>query len=112
MNMHVSPTAAAPEAAPAAQNVRKGEIIGGGFFVFRRTNQGRIWPARCPYEHGSFASAIAEAKRLQGITGGKYEVFTSLLPNEPLVLADDADWDFDPRVAANQNTAIAKATQP
>jgi hypothetical protein len=105
MNVHVSLTAAAPEAAPAAQNVRKGEVIGGGFFVFRRGNKGR-------YEHGSFASAIAEAKRLQGITGGKYEVFTSLLPNEPLVLADDADWDFDPRVAANQNTAIAKATQP
>lgn len=45
---------------------RKGEQIGGGFFVFRRgTTTGRIRPGRLwPFEHPTLAAAEAEAQRL------------------------------------------------
>lgn len=83
------------------KKARKGEVIGGGFFVFRRGDgTKRIRPSMWPFEHGSFASALAEAARLREATGDDYQVFTSLLPAEPLVLsADNDDWDFDPRTA-------------
>lgn len=56
---------------------RKNEIIGGGFFVFRRGKKtGRIGRTKFPYEHGSFASAMAEATRLAALCPGeKFEVF-------------------------------------
>lgn len=45
---------------------RQGELIGGGFFVFRRgTTTGRIRPNKLwPFEHPTRASAEAEAQRL------------------------------------------------
>ena len=43
---------------------REGEKIGGGHFVFRRTEGGRITPNRCPYEHPTFEAAEKEARRL------------------------------------------------
>ncbi|MBB4004454.1 hypothetical protein [Aurantimonas endophytica] len=43
---------------------RKGETIGGGWFVFRRGDDtGRIRPAWWPFEYGSQCEALAEAKR-------------------------------------------------
>lgn len=83
------------------KKARKGEVIGGGFFVFRRGDDTkRIRPSMWPYEHGSFSQALAEAERLREETGHDYQVFTALLPPEQIVIAaDNDDWDFDPRQA-------------
>ncbi|MBC8719265.1 hypothetical protein [Ochrobactrum sp. Marseille-Q0166] len=57
---------------------RKNEVIGGGFFVFRRGKKtGRVAPgSNMPYEHGSFEQALAEATRLAKLFPGEvYEVF-------------------------------------
>jgi hypothetical protein len=57
---------------------RKNEVIGGGFFVFRRgKHTGRVSVATTlPYEHGSFGQALAEATRLATLCPGEtYEVF-------------------------------------
>ncbi|MBB3608634.1 hypothetical protein [Rhizobium sp. BK602] len=44
---------------------RKGETIGGGFFVFRRGEEtGRIRPSQWPFEYATLPEAIAEAERL------------------------------------------------
>ena len=52
--------------------VRPGEVIGGGYFVFRRGEFGnRIKPGPMPYEHGTFESAQKEAKRLAEINPGQ-----------------------------------------
>lgn len=51
---------------------RPGEVIGGGFFVFRRGEVGnRIKPGPMPYEHGTFASAQKELLRLSEINPGQ-----------------------------------------
>lgn len=45
--------------------VRKGEEIGGGWFVFRRGDStNRIRPGFLPFEHPDQASAVQEAARL------------------------------------------------
>lgn len=47
--------------------VRRGERVGGGFFVFRRgrtTGRIKIDPTKPPYEHASLGDATAEAVRL------------------------------------------------
>lgn len=55
---------------------RRDEVIGGGFFVFRRgVDTGRIRPGGFPYEHGTIESAQAEAERLASEYGGQYQVF-------------------------------------
>lgn len=60
------------------QRVRKGETIGGGFFVFRRGHKsGRVFTFNgAPFEHPTFESALAEATRLAAkYKGRKFEVF-------------------------------------
>ncbi|MBA8821473.1 hypothetical protein BRY73_16265 [Ochrobactrum sp. P6BS-III] len=57
---------------------RLNEIIGGGFFVFRRGKKtGRVGVyTTMPYEHGSFEQALAEATRLAALCPGEtFEVF-------------------------------------
>lgn len=54
---------------------RRDEVIGGGFFVFRRGDAGRVNPGGWPYEHGTLEAAQAEADRLAGMTGGQFQVF-------------------------------------
>lgn len=57
---------------------RPNEIIGGGFFVFRRGKKtGRVGVfTNLPYEHGSFEQALAEATRLAALCPGEtFEVF-------------------------------------
>lgn len=57
---------------------RINEVIGGGFFVFRRGKQtGRVGVATSmPYEHGSFEQALEEASRLAKLCPGEtFEVF-------------------------------------
>ncbi|MAN99936.1 hypothetical protein [uncultured Roseovarius sp.] len=45
--------------------LRRGEKIGGGFFVFRRTSgTGRIRAPEWPFEHPSLGAAIDERDRL------------------------------------------------
>lgn len=55
---------------------RDGEVVGGGFFVFRRGDgTGRIRPCMWPYEHPSIESAQREAERLAQEFGGRFDVF-------------------------------------
>lgn len=59
----------------AAKRAAKGELVGGGFFVFRRGKRtGRVAIAlanHLPFEHASRESAEAEASRLAGLTPGE-----------------------------------------
>jgi hypothetical protein len=73
-----------PEAltvARTAQNGRrgrKGEQIGGGWFVFRRSKRtGRVCIAtQFPFEHPTREAALTEARRLADLTPGEtYQVF-------------------------------------
>lgn len=61
---------------------RKGEVIGGGFFVFRRgKTTGRVGVRlnTIPFEHGSYESAAQEAKRLSEVSPGEaFSVFEEL----------------------------------
>jgi len=56
---------------------RRNEAIGGGFFVFRRGKRtGRIAHTKFPFEHATFAQALAEATRLAAQHPGEsFEVF-------------------------------------
>lgn len=65
---------------------RKSETLGGGHFVFRRHEDGRIHPRQDPFEHGTFGGANDEAYRLAELTGGTFEVYW--LAN--VVTADEA----------------------
>jgi len=65
---------------------RKSEMLGGGHFVFRRHEDGRIHPRQDPFEHGTFGGANDEAYRLAELTGGTFEVYW--LAN--VVTADEA----------------------
>jgi len=60
---------------------RKGEEIGGGYFVMRRGKKtGRVGVSAntLPFEHPSLASALTEAKRLSEVNKGEtYEVFVT-----------------------------------
>jgi hypothetical protein len=61
--------------------VRKNEVIGGGFFVFRRgKSTGCIGcGTTLPFEHGSFESAAQEAKRLaETYPGETFSVFEEM----------------------------------
>jgi hypothetical protein len=62
------------------KKARKGEVIGGGFFIFRRhRNSHRISPGLMPFEHPTVAAASEEAERLAHMYPGQvFEVFGSL----------------------------------
>lgn len=50
---------------------RDGEVIGAGFFVFRRGREtGRIRPSQWPYEHPTREAAEAEAAKLAATMPG------------------------------------------
>lgn len=50
---------------PFPKKPRDGEVVGGGYFIFRRgKNTGRIRPSMWPYEHASLEDALAQARRL------------------------------------------------
>lgn len=55
---------------------RKGETIGGGFFVFRRGDQtGRIRPAQWPFEYATVHAAMEQADRLaKAMPGYRFDV--------------------------------------
>ena len=61
---------------------RKGEVIGTGFFVFRRgkrTGRIAVSPHRMPFEHASEDAAMDECIRLAKANPGEtFEVFKSL----------------------------------
>ena len=61
-----------------AKKPRRGEQIGGGFFVFRRGDHGRVTPNGMPYEHPDDGSALAEAARLSVEVGGQFEVYARI----------------------------------
>ena len=76
------------------QEPRKGEVIGGGHFIFRRGNAtNRIRPAMWPFEHGSVDEAKVQAAKLAAATPGETflvvsEVFA--VTREDLVEVDAA----------------------
>lgn len=85
------------------RKARKSEVIGGGFFVFRRHESGRVAPNRLPFEHGTFESAAREAARLSAQQGEQFAVFAELkLGAEVALDVDNDNWDFDPRHAATR----------
>ena len=50
---------------------RKNELVGGGWFVFRRGRKGgRIKPSPYPFEHPTRIAALQEALRLSAISPG------------------------------------------
>jgi hypothetical protein len=46
-------------------------VVGGGYLVLRRNSVGRLKAPRCPYEHGSLASATEEAERMSRLNPGR-----------------------------------------
>lgn len=60
-----------------ARKTRPGEVIGGGFFVFRRGgNSGRVRCPEWPFEHPTREAADAEAERLRAkFPGERFDVF-------------------------------------
>lgn len=74
LDTEAATAASAPVRTPPKQ--RYNEQVGGGYFVFRRhPTEGRVFPAKMPFEHPSLDSAMAEASRLQSLHGGTYDVF-------------------------------------
>lgn len=67
--------------APVRPKQRHNELIGGGYFVFKRGGRtgriktGNIVRGKMPFEHPTLDSAMTEANRLQSIHGGTYDVF-------------------------------------
>lgn len=61
------------------QRAYLGEVIGGGFFVFRRSKKtGRVTPGKLPFEHPTAAAALEEAKRLAAKhPGDVFQVFAA-----------------------------------
>lgn len=82
---------------------RRNEKVGGGHFVFKRGRRtgriktGAILAGRMPFEHPSIESAVAEAERLHGLYGGRYEVFSTSAVIDGVEAGDD--WDMAPAVA-------------
>lgn len=74
---------------------RHNEKIGGGHFVFRRgrttgrIKTGSIMAGKMPFEHPNMESARTEAKRLQGMFGGRYDVFSTSAVVDG---TDDGEW--------------------
>lgn len=53
--------------------IKRGEVVGGGFFVFRRgvtTGRIKVDPERLPFEHATLDVAQAEAVRLAAANPG------------------------------------------
>lgn len=67
-----------PKPGRAIKKPRRGEKLGGGFFVFRRGDHGRVTPNGMPYEHPDDAAALAEAARLSVEVGGQFEVYARI----------------------------------
>lgn len=55
---------------------RQRETLGGGHFVFRRHEDGRIHPRQDPFEHRTIEEATTEMQRLVELTGERFEVFS------------------------------------
>jgi len=77
---------------------RRAEQLGGGHFVFRRQEHGRITPNAQPYEHASYESAFGEAVRRQAEHGGVFEVFSRSAIVDGEAVGDD--WDRAPVIGA------------
>lgn len=58
------------------KKARKGETIGGGYFVFRRgKGTNRVHPSQWPFEYGSAAEAEEQARILaKGNPGYRFDV--------------------------------------
>lgn len=63
---------------PYPASPRPGEVVGGGFFVFRRGDgTGRVRPSMWPFEHPDHQSAFTEAQRLAAAHPGyRFDVFS------------------------------------
>lgn len=59
-------------------------VVGGGFAVMRRNSVGRLRAPRCPFEHGSAADAVAEARRRAEQNPGREYVAVQIIAAEVL----------------------------
>lgn len=64
--------------------VRKGELVGAGYFVHRRGNYAnRIKPSKLPFEHPTLGSALLEKKRLEELNPqNTYSIFKEVFEEE------------------------------
>lgn len=62
------------------REARPNEMIGGGYFVFRRgKDTGRIRAPEFPFEHPTYGDAYAEARRLAALHPGEtFEVLSTM----------------------------------
>ena len=73
---------------------RQKEVLGGGHFVFRRHEDGRIHPRQDPFEHRTIEEATTEMQRLVDLTGERFEVFSrSAFGGVKWEAVDDAHTD-------------------
>lgn len=54
-------------------------VVGGGFAVMRRNSVGRLRAPRCPFEHGTAESAVAEAQRMAALNPGREYVAVQII---------------------------------
>jgi hypothetical protein len=98
-------------------STRRGEQIGGGWFVFRRGKRtGRIGiRTQLPFEHPTREAALTEARRLADLTPGEtYQVFGGLdqITSEPAELLTRDQASTLPGAPAPQGrTAAAPSAQ-
>lgn len=59
-------------------------VVGGGYAVMRRNSVGRLRAPRCPFEHGSADSAVAEARRMAALNPGREYVAVQIIAAEVL----------------------------
>lgn len=74
------------------KNGRAGEVIGGGYFVFRRGDDtGRIRPSpHFPFEHATLDAAMDEARRLSEKVPGKRFAVLSVIHEYEVAIPDAA----------------------
>jgi len=79
------------------QLARKREVIGGGWFVFRRgSTSGRVKPGLLPFEHGDQISAAQEAVRLAAQNPGtRFDVTRVVLSVNEVPDIPDAPQHLD-----------------
>jgi hypothetical protein len=88
---------------------RRHEKVGGGHFVFCRQSDGRIGrgTGKHAFEHPTYELAHDEAVRLQGMTGGTFEVYSRSAIVDGV---DVGEWDSPPMSEADLVAALDAMT--
>lgn len=102
-----SPAPAEPATMPDMRRARPGEVIGGGFAVFRAGRRsGRIRPAEFPFEYATCAAAEAAAQKLSlQNPGQRFEVWGVIIRLRCEVRTEP----LQPAAGAEAHPALANA---